>query len=357
MRDDEPPVVEHEVRHEPVAPVPHLAPEVLTLTGELGQCRLQSVAHADIAPVERPDQLVLVITRHRERVPGARHAHRQAQDPDAVRSSIDEVPDEHDAPAFGVPRIHRPPLCVPHDLVAELAEQLEEFLKASVHVTDDVEGSVFVAQIVGQALADHLRRLDLLDPAQGVHDPETLALQTPQAAPQLVVVPSDDTLAEVPVGPRLVARHGHRHRHVEHDRHRQHVVRPRELDELAAGLARDVRRVDDREPAGGEPLACDVAEHVEGVLRRVLIVLVVAHHPATHIAREHLVRPEVPRREGRLARPGDADERDETQLRDRDVAHEVTSVTDASATRRKSASWVGAPRSGSGSPTPRTCAT
>jgi hypothetical protein len=88
---------------------------------------------------------------------------------------------------------------------------------------------------------------------------------------------SHDVRPEVPIGPRGVAIQAELLRHVEDDGDREHVVGTGELDERSTSLALHVRGVDDRELAGGEPLARDEVQGVEGVLRRRLVVLVVGH--------------------------------------------------------------------------------
>ena len=100
---------------------------------------------------------------------------------------------------------------------------------------------------------------------------------------------------------------------VEHDGHRQAVVLPGQLDERLAGLGLDVGGIDHREPPQGQPLAGDEVEHLEGLVRDRLIVLVVADHPPAGVGREDLGRQEVLAGERALARAAGADQDDEAE--------------------------------------------
>ena len=84
----------------------------------------------------------------------------------------------------------------------------------------------------------------------------------------------------------------------------------------------------------------DVAQHVEGVARRVLVVLVVGDQTATEVGRHHLRGQEVLARERRLAGPRHTDEHHETQLGDIQCGHRVNTPI-----------CVGAPTSASTVPT------
>ena len=117
-------------------------------------------------------------------------------------------------------------------------------------------------------------------------------------------------------------------------------------DDLGAGRAADVGGVHDGEPAAREPLADDVAEHVEGVLAGGLVVLVVGDQAAAEVRRHDLEAAEVARRERRLAGARDANERHEAEFGDVQFGHGVS-------VRVKIAAWVGVPSRGSASPTPR----
>ena len=68
---DQPPVVQHEVRDQAVTPLRHLLPEFRSLRAELLQGLGQPVTDLHLAPLQRPDQLVLVVARDGKGVPGA----------------------------------------------------------------------------------------------------------------------------------------------------------------------------------------------------------------------------------------------------------------------------------------------
>ena len=120
----------------------------------------------------------------------------------------------------------------------------------------------------------------------------------------------------VPVGPAPVPLLADPLGQVEHDGHRQAVVLPGQLDQRLAGLGLDVGGVDHRQPPQGQPLAGDEVQHLEGILRDGLIVLVVADHPPAGVRREDLGRQEVLAGERALARPAGADQDDEGELGD-----------------------------------------
>jgi hypothetical protein len=203
--------------------------------------------------------------------------------------------------------------------VAELAEQLLQLLPAAVHVADDVERALLVAQVVEQPAAGDPSGCDLVGRAQHVHPAEALAGQPAQPAAQLVALAAQHVRAELPVRSGGVAVGAHPLRQVEHDRDGQHVVRAGQLDQLAAVVRLHVRGVDDGQPAGGQPLAHDVVQQLERLRGGGLVVLVVGDHPAAGVAGDHLGGPEVGAAERRLARPADPDEHHQAQRRHGDL--------------------------------------
>ncbi len=341
------PVVEDEVRDQSATPFPRGHPELVGLVGELGQRPLQPVAGLDVAAVQRPDQLRLVIARHGQRVARGGHAHRQPQHAHRGRSAVDQIADE-DHPAsprmFGV---DRPALLVAGHGVAEPVEQHEQFVEAAVHVADHVERSVLVAEVVQQPLPDDHRPVDLVHRRQHVHPAEALPGQPADRPAQLSRLPLDRAVAEGPIGADGVALDRHLGRHVEDDRHRQDVVVARQSHQRRPRLLGHVGRVDDREQSAVQALAGDVVQDVEGVGACRLVGLVAADQRPAVVRTEHLVRLERPRGEGRLARPGDADQHHQAEGGDLQLAHWSAS------TRLNSASWVGEPASASTAPTPR----
>ena len=101
----------------------------------------------------------------------------------------------------------------------------------------------------------------------------------------------------------------------------------------------------DRQPPQGQPLAGDEVQHLEGVLRDGLVVLVVADHPPAGVRREDLGRQEVPAGERALARAAGADQDDEGQFGNRDVHVDAFPAIDLiSVEKSPSASARPAPR-------------
>ena len=193
---DEPAAVEDVVRDQPVE-------EPLDVTAELGGLRLQlgqrlgqAVGDLHVAPAQRPQQLVLVVARHAERVAGGDHAHHQAQDAGGVRAAVDEVTDEHGPPALRVRGTHRAAVGVALDEVAELAQQGLELGPAAVHVADDVERPGLVPQVVEQPGTRDAGGGDLVLGPEHVDRTEALALQAAQTTAQRVALAPEHVRAE-----------------------------------------------------------------------------------------------------------------------------------------------------------------
>ncbi len=275
----------------------------------------QAVGDLDLAAVQVAAELVLVVAGDAQGVAGGDHAHGQAQHAGAVGAPVDEVADEDDGAPLGVGGVHGPAGVVAHEGVAEGGEQALQLGAAAVDVADDVEGAGEVAQVVEPALPDDLRRLHLVGAAQDVHGAEALALEVAQGAAQLALVALDDAAREGgAVGAGGVALGADALGDVEDDRDGQHVVLARQADELLAGVGLDVGGVDDGQPAGGQALADDVVQDVEGVLAGALVVLVVADQAAAEVGGDGLGGLEVPGGEGGLAGAGGADEDHERQV-------------------------------------------
>ncbi len=381
-------VVADQVAHEGA----DLLAELLRLPGQLVQRLLEAVRDGDAPPAHRPAELVLVVSGHAEGVAGRDHAHHQAQHTRGVRASVDQVADEDGRPAAGVGGVDRAARRVMRDGVAEAAEQGLQLGAAAVDVADDVERAGEVAQVVVALLGDDLGGRDLGLAAQDVHLAEALALQASQRAAQLAVLPRDHVRGQLAVRAGSVPLRADARRHVQDDRDRQHVVVPGDLDELLAGLGLDVGGVHDGQPAGREPLADDVVQQFEGLGGGRLVVLVVGDQAPAEVRGDHLGGQEVLAGEAGLTGAAGTDEDDEGDVGDGQdaaggrrlrgcrigaecvVGHRgsppsgvvvagvtaAASVTAAGVTavasvvpRRKRASWVGVPTSGSSGPTDR----
>ncbi len=150
--------------------------------------------------------------------------------------------------------------------------------------------------------------VDLGLAVQHVDPVESLPAQAAQATAQLGLLLTQDMTSERTVRAGRVTRDAGRLGNIEDDRHGEHVMPPGQLDERLARARLDIGGIGDREPAGGQPLARDEMQHLEGVAGGRLVILVVADQPAAEIRRDHLGGKEVPRGERRLAGPGDADQ-------------------------------------------------
>ena len=262
---------------------------------------------------------MFVVAGHAQRVPRCHHAHHQAQHPRGVRTAVDQIAQEHGLPPVAA-SIDRPPLRVPHQVVTQFAQQDLEFGAAAVDVADHVERPGLVPPVAVQPGAGDRHVRDLLDPPQGVHRAEALPLQATQPAAELVTLPPDHLRPEIPVRAGRIAVQTHPLRHVEHDRDRQHVVLAGQRDELLARLRLHVGGVDDGQSAGGQPQARNVFEQLERQRSCRLVILVVGHQPAAEVAGNHLGRAKMGAAERRLARPADADQHHQAELRNGEFA-------------------------------------
>jgi hypothetical protein len=303
--------VEDEVGDQPVAELLHLRAELIRLLCELGQGRLQPVAHLHLASPQRPDQLVLVVAGDAPGVPGGHHAHHQPQHARGVGATVDQVADEHGRTSRGRCGVDGPAVPVVGQGVAQPGQQGLELLPAPVHVPDHVERSVLVPVVVEQPFPYHDGPVHRLDAAQHVDLAEALLVELPEGAAELVALPADHRVAEVAVCPAGVAVQADPLGQVEHDGHRQHVVVAGQGDQLAPGLRLHVGRVDHGQPPRPQPGAGDVVQHVEGVGAGRLVVLVVGDQAAAEVAGQHLEAAEVAAGEGRLARAAGADQADQ----------------------------------------------
>ncbi len=104
--------------------------------------------------------------------------------PGGVGAAIDQVADEHRPSAVRVAGVDGAPGVIAYEVVAQLGEQLLELEPAAVHVADDVERTVLVAEVVHQLLAHERRGLDLLYGFEDVDGAETFTLETLERAPE-----------------------------------------------------------------------------------------------------------------------------------------------------------------------------
>src|SRR5205823_5985632 len=136
----------------------YLPRELLALAVHLLDGLGEAVGVLDLAALEIPAVLVLVVAGYAEGVAGLDHRHDAAQHARAVRAAVDEVADDDGRTALGVDTVD----------VAQLAQQRLQFGGAAVDVADDVEGTGEVGQVVEALLGDDGGVLDVLYPAQDV---------------------------------------------------------------------------------------------------------------------------------------------------------------------------------------------
>lgn len=227
--------------------------------------------------------------------------------------------------------------------VAELLEQCFELDATPMHVADEIEAAGLIPQVVPQAIADDAHRVDLFHRIEDEGALETLFFQSPERAAEFGVLVRHHVLAELPIGALAVARMRGADAQIEHDGHAQRVAIARDGDERTPAALFDVGRVDHGEETSGEPPPQDVVQRPERIGGRGLIVLVVGHEAAEEVRRQDLRRCEVLLREGGLAAARGADQDDERDLGDVELAR---------GHRVNTASWVGAPTVGSTAPMP-----
>jgi len=126
----------------------------------------------------------------------------------------------------------------------------------------------------------------------------------------------DDDLVDDPAGAPGVPRSDDRGREVEHDGDARHACAGRPLEERPSRRSLDIRRVDNDQPAGGQPLLQLAMEDRERQPRRSLVRGVTGDRLAIRVGREDLGRGEESRSERRLAGAGGPDEDDERGIGD-----------------------------------------
>ena len=147
------------------------------------------------------------------------------------------------------------------------------------------------------------RGLDCFGRIQNVDVAETFAVEPPNGAPHFLHVLADHVIRKITIGSQSVTLCAYSLRNVEHDGHRDTVILASERDQRLARLGLDVGRINYCHASRLQPLGGDEVQDFEGIDGCRLIVLVVAHQPATEIRRNDFGRQEDPPREGRFAGP------------------------------------------------------
>jgi hypothetical protein len=238
------------------------------------------------------------------------------------------------------------------ELVAELAEQHHELIVTTVHVADDVEGTAVLLLVVPQRLALDRGCVHFLDRAHYRDVSKALALKISQRAAQLRALIANDVRTEVAIGPGFIPLLTHSLGDVQHQRHWQAVIFPRQFDQRSSRFRLNVGGIDDRQPASRQPLARDEVQHLERVVGRGLIVLIVGHQGTTEVRGNYFGRQEVLASEAGLARSRRTDQHHQSQLRNFDVHHGSYAATAVGASSN-TAICVGGPSSASTSPMAR----
>jgi hypothetical protein len=172
-----------------------------------------------------------------------------------------------------------------------LDQQFGQLIEAAVDVADDVERTVVLLAIVPERLALDLRHLvdqplasaRLRVEAQAMHVPESLAIQVSQRSAHLNNLVANDVAAKIPVGAAFIAFVADAIGHIQHNRHGQHIMLPRQLHQRLARLRLHVRRVNHRKQPARQPLGGHVFQHVKRVPGRLLAVLVIADQPPAKV--------------------------------------------------------------------------
>ena len=175
-------------------------------------------------------------------------------------------------------------------------------------IADDVERSMLLFEVIPHRASRNRRGINLLGRAQHMNCAEAFAFQCAHGAAQLLDLSTDHLRAKIPIVPVPVARLAHPFRQVEDDRHRQHVLRAGQFHQRFSGLGLYAGSVYDGESTRSQPLGGDVVQHIEGVLGRLLTILIVRDKTTAIIRREHLGRLEMLAGKRRFARARSADE-------------------------------------------------
>jgi hypothetical protein len=85
------------------------------------------------------------------------------------------------------------------DGVTELGKEFDKFIKTTVDISDDVEGTMFVLQVVPERLPLNLSGINFFQSTEHVNSAKALTLQMSQRPAQLLRLLADDVRAEVAV--------------------------------------------------------------------------------------------------------------------------------------------------------------
>ena len=138
-------------------------------------------------PAQLAQQLHVVVAGHAERAARLDHRPSPAAAPRESGPRSTRSPRKTALRPSGGVTVTRSP-SVLSDCVAELLQQLTQFVEAAMHVADDVERAVLVLAVVPERLALDRRGVDLLRRGEHEDVAEALALQAAQRAPQIAAI-------------------------------------------------------------------------------------------------------------------------------------------------------------------------
>ena len=105
--------------------------------------------HFHCMPLQRPQEFYITVATNAECMASVHHAHYQPQYAGSCRAAIYQITDEGQCSSDG--RSHHTIFRCPIDPVAERGNQRQQFLQATMHISDNVKRSGFapVQQIAG----------------------------------------------------------------------------------------------------------------------------------------------------------------------------------------------------------------
>ena len=286
VRHGELAVVEHVMTHQTVDERRDAFVEGSGLLLQLREGRIETVREPNVPTAQFAQQLDLVVAGHAQGDAALHRVHGQTETVDHPRAAIDEIAQEDQPPTLGMRQYEA--LAVAVDGVTELAEERAKFVKAAVHVADDVERPGVVAPVGPQFLPYYFDVVDFVLGLQPEPVAESLAPETLDRPSQQACLVADHVRPEIAVATRSVALLADPLRQLKNDRDSECVVLACEAHEGRAVFGTYIGRVDHGQASACETLAGDELDELEGVLRGCLAVGVVADEAAAGVGRDHL---------------------------------------------------------------------
>src|SRR5947209_2776677 len=131
-----------------------------------------------IFPLEFTQQLDIMVARNAECLTRSHHIHRQAQHIRGGRTTIYKVTQEDGFSALWMTHSKDFFTCFSgHNLIPKLSEQGLQLLKAAMHITDNIEWSMFMLQIRPETLTLDLNGVDLFRRGENIDVMEAFTAQ------------------------------------------------------------------------------------------------------------------------------------------------------------------------------------